>query len=466
MIQPCFAACLFIIFGATGDLSKRKLIPAIYKLIQDKKIDHFALVGTALEETDKQTLLERSRPFIPSWDAETWEKLSNNFYYYPMNFYHGTQYNNLKNLILEVERSHDLTGNRLLYFATMPQHFPVITKCLLESSLVTKNSMQPWTRLVYEKPFGNDVQTSHSLNTFLRQAFAEEQIYRIDHYLGKELVGNISLARFTNRIFEPLWNNQHIGSVHITISETLGIEQRGAYYDEYGQLKDMVQSHMLQLLALTAMEPPETLTADTIRDAKAAVLRSITIDDVLYGQYEGYTQEPRVAPNSQTDTLVGVRLLINNDRWYGVPFYLTTGKALDKKETSITVVFKKSKCPLTSCPAEPNALIFKITPNDGIYLRLNAKVPGAAYEVAPVRMDFCHSSLFGPNTPEAYEILLADVIRGDQAAFIRADEVESSWRVVEDIIAKGGILHPYTRGSTGPAALKNLYLPAKDKDNE
>ena len=491
MSQSCFADCLFILFGATGDLSKRKLIPALYKLIEDKKLCHFAIIGAALEPLDQHLILERSKPFIQNLKPEIWEKLVRAFYYYPMDFYHGTMYNNLKPLVAEVERKHKLSGNRVLYFATMPQHFPTITKFLLESELVnhsiqllrnksgqadTNNNdninsapgdclkpIETWTRLVYEKPFGEDTASSQGLNNFLSQAFAEEQIFRIDHYLGKELVGNIALARFTNRIFEPLWNSDHIESVHISIKETLGVEQRGGYYDGYGQLKDMVQSHMLQLLALTAMESPGELTANNIRDAKATVLKNVVIDKVLLGQYDGYLQEPSVNPHSTTDTFSALRLFVNKKRWQGVPFYLVTGKALDRKETTIELRFKMAKCPLTSCPSEPNALIFKIHPDDGIYLRLNAKLPGIALEVAPVSMDFCHSCLFGPNTPEAYETLLADVIRGDQAAFIRADEVEASWRIIDTITAQKHELQSYARGSQGPAALKSFYLPRKEE---
>jgi len=464
MSQSCFADCLFILFGATGDLSKRKLIPALYKLIEDKKLCHFAIIGTALEPIDQQVILERSKPFIQNFKQDIWDKLVQSFYYYPMDFYHGTMYNNLKPLVAEVERKHNLTGNRILYFATMPQHFPTITKFLLESNLVNnQHTTSPWTRLVYEKPFGQDTQTSQALNNFLNQAFTEEQIFRIDHYLGKELVGNIALARFTNRIFEPLWNKDHIESVHISINETLGVELRGGYYDEYGQLKDMIQSHMLQLLALTAMESPGELTAHNIRNAKAAVLNSVVIDDVVLGQYEGYKQEQFVNPNSTTDTFCALRLFINNARWQGVPFYLVTGKKLDRKETTIELRFKKVKCLLTYCPSEPNALIFKIHPDDGIYLRLNSKIPSSTVEVAPITMDFCHSCLFGPNTPEAYETLLADVIRGDQAAFIRADEVEASWRIVDTIANKNYTLHPYAQASQGPVMLKSLYLPSKEE---
>lgn len=464
MSQECLTDCLFILFGATGDLSKRKLIPALYKLIEDKKLCHFAIIGTALEMRNGIEVLEQSKPFIPKINQEIWDILVKSFYYFPMDFYHGTMYQKLHPLINEIENKHKLTGNRVLYFATMPQHFPSITKFLLESNLVqTMQKSSPWTRLVYEKPFGQDLTSSKMLNNFLLQAFTEEQIFRIDHYLGKELVGNIALARFTNSIFEPLWNNQHIESVHISVKETLGVEQRGAYYDAYGQLKDMVQSHILQLLALVAMESPGELTAQNIRNAKSTVLKSIRVDEVLLGQYEGYRQEQSVDQASNTDTFAALRVFVDNNRWQDVPFYLVTGKKLDTKETTIELRFKMPKCPLTSCPSEPNALILKIHPDAGIYLRLNTKLPGIAYEVAPVSMDFCHSCLFGPNTPEAYEILLSDVIRGDQAAFLRADEVEASWRIIDIIASQKHTLHTYACGSQGPKAMASLYLPRKNK---
>lgn len=464
MSQSCVTDCLFILFGATGDLSKRKLIPALYKLIEDKKMCHFAIIGTALEARSSIEVLEQSKPFIAKIKQETWDRLVQSFYYFPMDFYHGTMYQKLHALIDEIEHKHKLPGNRILYFATMPQHFPSITKFLLESNLVqTVQKNSPWIRLVYEKPFGQDLASSKMLNNFLLQAFKEEQIFRIDHYLGKELVGNIALARFTNAIFEPLWNNQYIESVHISVKETLGVEERGAYYDTYGQLKDMVQSHILQLLALVAMESPGELTAQNIRSAKARVLDSIRVDKVLLGQYEGYRQEKSVGQSSDTDTFTGLRVFVDNKRWQDVPFYLVTGKKLDSKETTIELRFKMPKCPLTSCPSEPNALILKIHPDAGIYLKLNAKLPGIAYEVAPVSMDFCHSCLFGPNTPEAYEVLLFDVMRGDQAAFLRADEVEASWRIIDTIKSHKHPLHTYACGSEGPKAMASLYLPRKDK---
>lgn len=463
MSKNCFSDCLFILFGATGDLAKRKLIPALYKLIQDEKLCHFAILGTGLEQHDKHFVLEQAKPFIKTINNETWQRLEQSFYYYPMDFYHGTMYANLNPLIQEIETTHKLSGNKVLYFATMPHHFPTITKFLIESKIVsTKQVNTPWTRLVYEKPFGQDTKSSQALNNFLNQAFTEEQIFRIDHYLGKELVGNIALARFTNQIFEPLWNKNHIESVHISIKETLGVEKRGLYYDDYGQLKDMVQSHMLQLLALTAMESPGELTAHNIRNSKAAVLKSVIIDKVMLGQYQGYWSEPQVNPASTTDTFCAIRLFIENERWHKVPFYLITGKALNSKETTIEIRFKKANCPLTSCPSQPNALIFKIQPDEGIYLRLNAKVPGLAFEVAPVSMDFCHSSLFGPNTPEAYETLLSDVMKGDQAAFIRADEVEASWHIVDKILMQQYNLEYYDIGSTGPNALSSFYKENKE----
>ncbi len=459
--------CTIIIFGATGDLSKRKLTPALYNLIKQQHLQKVAIIGVSFDSTNIPDLLEASRPFIADINNATWQELTQAYHYHQMDFHDSASYELLKDLIKSVEMANNLRGNRIFYFATMPNHFSIITENLVQYGIVKQSkhvpllNEQPWTRLVYEKPFGSDLASSDAMNAMLHNTFNEHQIFRIDHFLGKELTGNIALARFTNRIFEPLWNNEHIESVHITASETLGIGNRGRYYDSYGALKDMIQSHLLQLLALTAMEKPPTLTANHIRNAKAAVLAQVALEDAVLGQYEGYTDEEYVANNSTTDTFAALKLFINNTRWQGVPFYLSSGKFLQKKESTIVIVFKMAECLLTHCPSQPNTLTIKIYPDDGIYLGLNAKIPGQSYEVAPVSMDFCHSCLFGPNTPEAYEVLLTDVIKGDQAAFIRADEVTLSWNIIEQIKKLNLPVHSYARQSNGPAALKNFY---KKKD--
>lgn len=461
--QHCFDECTFVIFGATGDLTKRKLIPAIYKLIEDNRLCTFALVGVAIDESNVDKIFERARPFIPNYKPDIAKKLLSAFRYYKMDFRDKDAYQGLHETLSSIENSNNLAGNRIFYFATMPEHFTIITQNLVENDIVknhnnhTKPSSKPWSRVVYEKPFGNDLASSKKINEYLARVFDESQVFRIDHYLGKELVGNIALARFTNRIFEPLWNKQHIEAVYITLSETIGIEKRGAFYDACGAIKDMVQSHMLQLLALVTMETPNKLSAEHIRNAKAAVLKDISVNQIIKGQYEGYHQEPFVKPNSITETFAALKLNINNDRWRNVPFYLKTGKFLHEKASRIYIKFKHAECLLDICPSQSNAIIIKIHPEEGFYLQINTKIPDGAQEVIPITMELPHSRVLRPNSPEAYEVLLADIIKGDQSAFIRADEVESSWNIVDMASTiTPATLYSYKRGSSGPEELNLL----------
>lgn len=460
--------CTFVILGGTGDLSRRKLIPAIYKLLADKRVNKLSLVLISLSQTTGQAILEQAHAFIGNVDATVWRQLGEVTYYHCMDFHDAAAYQSLHTMLHEIEQKHGLSGNRIFYLATMPHHFEVITKNLAKHGIVNTDpscqlaGQEPWARVVYEKPFGYDLVSARTLNKSITRAFCERCVFRIDHYLGKELVGNIALVRFTNRVFEPLWNCKHIESVHILLSETLGLEGRGAFYDTYGVIKDMVQSHMMQILALVAMEAPKHLTAEYIRSAKAAVLRRIEVEDVVLGQYDGYHNEPAVKKDSKTETFAALRVKVRNRRWQGVPFYMVTGKCLDKKAASIVIKFKPVKCLLNFCPTTTNTLTIDITPHEGFYLGLHVKTPGVANQVQPVSMDFCHSCLFGPNTPEAYEVLLADVIKGDQAAFLRADEIELAWKVVEQIQKKQKPLHGYKRGSSGPVEVKQLY---EDKEN-
>ncbi|MBU4269656.1 glucose-6-phosphate dehydrogenase [Candidatus Dependentiae bacterium] len=455
----------FIILGATGDLCKRKLIPAIYKLIENNKLDRFAFIGVSFDKTDINTILENSEKFISKIDKNIWNKLKNASYYYQLDFYDNTSYHELKNLIKHVETKHEINGNKLFYLATMPEHFKVITKNLNDHKIITKYNHEnncseckhPWSRIVYEKPFGHDLKSAKEINRCIEKSFHENQIYRIDHYLGKELVSNIALVRFTNRIFEPLWNNKNIDSVQIILKEKIGIEGRGAFYDKYGAIKDVLQNHMLQILSLIAMEQPKKLEAKYIRDAKAKVLKNIKFKNAILGQYEGYTQEHGVNPNSKTETFAALKLEINNKRWKNVPFYLKTGKHLNEKETSIHIKFKMVKCLLTQgCPTDSNYLTLKINPDQGFYLELNSKDPKSANNVVPVQMNFCHSCLLGPNTPEAYEYLILDVIKGDQSAFVRSDEIEYSWKIIDQMNKNKFKIFNYPKNSSGPKELKLL----------
>lgn len=459
--------CVFIILGATGDLAKRKLIPAIYNLIEEKKIDKFAVIGAAIQDFTSDKVLGMAKKFVKNCKETTWKKLEKNFYYEQLDFYDFQGYLRLKERIKLLEKNHSLkanldkadlgkasldSGKHLFYLATMPEHFSIITDYLNKSGIVKRQSLassKKWSRIVYEKPFGYDLKTSKAINKSVLKVFDESQIYRIDHYLGKELVGDIALVRFTNRIFEPLWNNKHIDSVQIILSETKGITGRGKFYDATGAINDMIQSHMLEILALVCMEQPKELSGKCIRDAKTKVLKKVKVDSSVLGQYIGYKSETGVKSGSKTETFAAVKLFVNNRRWKGVPFYLKTGKYLKHNDVSIHIKFKMVKCLLSSCPSDSNYLTINIQPEEGFYLGINSKIPGK-YEVTPVKMDFCHSCLFGPNTPQAYENLLLDVIRGDQSVFLRSDEIELSWKIVEKIKKGNPKIHRYKKGSDGP----------------
>ncbi len=448
--------CVFIILGATGDLTKRKLIPAIYKMVASGVIARFAIIGVSVDDTTMQQVFEQARMFVPDLREAVWEHMKQASYYHRMDFNDHAAYAQLNRLISTVEKTNNLVANRLFYLATMPHHFMVITKQLAAHGLVKKcarlcdDQKQTWQRIVYEKPFGDSLASSRQINDAIAEVLDEHQVFRIDHWLGKELVGNIALARFTNRVFEPLWHAEHIESVQIIASEKIGIEGRGQFYDAYGTLKDMVQNHLLQLLALVAMEDPVHFTADYLRDAKAAVLSKVSIDNVILGQYDGFLEEKGVSPTSTTDTFAAVKISIDTPRWSGVPFYLKAGKFLEKKEAAIHIKFKPVRCLLDICPTDTNYLTINIQPHEGMYLTLNAKKPGVFNDVTPINMHFSHAALFGPNTPAAYEVLLADVLRGDQCAFVRADEIDLAWRIIQQISNKQVLLQRYARGSTGP----------------
>ncbi|MBL4588009.1 glucose-6-phosphate dehydrogenase [Candidatus Babeliales bacterium] len=446
----------FIIMGASGDLTKRKLIPSIYALLHHKKIKSFAIIGAALTDTTAEEILEKAAGFIPDKKPEIWQQLVDSFSYHKADFYRDSDYQNLHEQIIAIEKEKGLAGNRIFYFATMPEHFAPITNKLAIHGMAKRNGHKqtPWTRVVYEKPFGNNFQSAQAINEQIARVFHEEQVFRIIHYLGKEIVGNIALIRFTNLFFQPLWNNQYIESVEIGINEKIGIEGRGEYYDRNGILKDVVQNHLLQMLALVAMEPPEKLIGESIRDEKAKVLKKTKVESVLLGQYEGYKEENCVNPVSKTATFAALKLSIDNDRWRGVPFFLKTGKSLPKKEAAIHIKFRQSTCLLTeNCPVDSNYLTISIEPDEGFFLEINAKKPGLNYAITPVTMNFCHKSLFGPNTTEAYEALLTDVIRGDQSVFVRADEIEHAWKIIGNI-DNSSVPYPYAPGSQGPQELQ------------
>ncbi|MEM4282628.1 MAG: glucose-6-phosphate dehydrogenase [Candidatus Woesearchaeota archaeon] len=442
---------LIVILGATGDLAKKKLVPAIYRLFVNKRVGDFALIGVGRRPLSTDKWLEASRPYIKNLEKKNWKTLKKISYYFRADFYESQRWAEFGAFIRAIEQKHKLSGNRIFHLATMPEHFEVIIEQLHKQGLAAQKAGNGWRRVVFEKPFGSDLASAKHINKTIRKVFDESQIYRIDHYLGKELVQNISVLRFTNQILEPLWNKENIDHIQIILSEDFGIEGRGAYYDRYGALKDVVQNHMLQLLCLTAMESPYRLTADSIRDEKMKILkaiRKINPKDVVLGQYRGYTREKGVKKNSKTETFVAAKLFVDSWRWSGLPFYFITGKKMKEKITSIYIQFKQAPCLLFEgiCLFVPNYLVIQIQPEEGFYIRLNAKVPGKM-DITPIKLEFCHPCIFGPNTPEAYENLIADVVAGDQSVFLRDDEIELSWKIIDDLIAKKPKISIYNPGS-------------------
>lgn len=446
--------CTIIILGATGDLAKRKLIPAIYKLIEDNKLTKFAVVGAALSDATRDDMLAAAQEFIPELNQEIWQRLRECSYYQSLNFDNADDYQKLKVLVEDVERQHGLPGNRLVYLAAAAHFFCAITRQLGDSGIVVRDQKDDpvWHRIVYEKPFGTDLASAQAINKCIDHCVNESQVFRIDHYLTKELVSNIALVRFTNIIFEPLWNSNYIDNVQIRIDESIGLEGRGRYYDHYGVLKDVVQNHALQLLALIAMESPSELSGDAIRDKKAELLKHVSCSAGLLGQYAGYQNEQDIPKDSQTPTYALLKMAVATKRWQGVPFYIQTGKRLERKETVIAIQFKDVVCPLINgkeCPS--NALIMHIAPEASFDLELNVKPVGLQPGVVPVKMDFSHAKTFGPKTPEAYEILLESVMAGDQTISVRFDEIEQAWRIIEAIEKMNLPMYPYEQGSAGPA---------------
>jgi len=478
-------SCIMVIFGGTGDLTHRKLLPAIYNLIHSKKLpENFAIVSIGRKEIDNDSYRQEALNSIKKFsrfkkiDEDLWNNIAGRLHYKRLEFHDNLGYEELNTFLEGLDKVYNTKGNRIFYLAVSPEYFDTITEQLNTHKLVKNNTS--WERLIIEKPFGSDLASARRLNQIITKVFGEENTYRIDHYLGKEMIQSLMVLRFANSIFEPLWNNKYIDNIQISSSETVGVENRGGYYDEAGALKDMVQNHMLQLLTLTAMEPPMNLGSASIRDEKVKILRSLEEmtpekirTNIIRAQYgegfkgksklKAYLSEDRVSCTSQTETYVALKLYVENFRWAGVPFYIRTGKRLAAKSTEIIVKFKSIPKILYSKEHEnlnSNMLIIKVQPTEGIYFKINTKMPGTENDIMPVQMNFCQSCQFESNTPEAYEKLLFEVMNGDNTLFTSWEEVEYSWKFVDSIASiwksENTKLPIYNAGSCGPIEANEL----------
>ena len=456
--RPLPEPCTVVIFGASGDLTFRKLIPALYNIAADGELPAgLTVVGFArrpkTDESFREELETAARKFSrQTVQDEVWNSFEQNIFYHQSEFGDADGFRRLAERLGQIDAERPTRGNRLFYLAVAPDQFGLILEQLKAVGL---NKAKPgsWARVVVEKPFGVDLPTAEALNAEVSATFEEKDTYRIDHFLGKETAQNIMVLRFANAIFEPLWNHRYIDNVQITASEPLGVEGRGPYYESSGALRDMVQNHLLQLLCLVAMEPPTDLAADSVRDEKVKVIRSLrplvgedVATHVVRGQYSagaingknvvGYREEDRVSPTSMTETYVAMKILIDNWRWEGVPFYVRVGKRLPKAGTEIAITFKRAPAVLfNNVIGEPseNVLVIRIQPDEGVSLRMQCKIPGPALRIEPVKMDFHYGTSFGKASPEAYERLLLDAMAGDATLFARRDEVEGAWRFIDPI---------------------------------
>lgn len=480
--------CTIVIFGASGDLTSRKLIPALYHLCKDRQMPAtYRIIGFARrEKTDESWRAElkedlarysRSGPV----DEGVWETFSRNIYYCRGDITDASAYGNLANQAREFGVDGE-RRNLLFYLATPPSQFGIAVEQLHSVGLLDRDTSKGWHRVVVEKPFGHGLASAQELNRELTRFAGEQQVFRIDHYLGKETVQNILMFRFSNSLFERIWNRDSVDHVQITVGEKQGVGERGGYYEEAGALRDMVQNHLLQVLALVSMEPPVSLRPEAIRDEKVKLLNSVqplssegVEQQVVRGQYfagmvdghpqPGYRQESKVKPDSNVETYVALQLFVDNWRWSGVPFYLRTGKCLPFGASEIRVQFRPTPNVLFAAECaqrlDANSLTLRLQPNEGITLRFNGKVPGTSLQVRPVRMQFSYDAEFGAYTPEAYERLLLEAIAGDATLFIRRDEVETAWRFVDSIREAwdGKPLSNrefYAAGTWGPVAAEEL----------
>jgi glucose-6-phosphate 1-dehydrogenase len=477
---------VLVLFGATGDLAHRKVIPAMYHLWRTNLLPlEFLVLAVGRRPYDDDAFVAEARTSLDQYsrilpvDEEAWRSFSERIRYHRLDFADAAGFDDLAVKLDEIDKTDGTRGNRVFYLATQPSQFAEIVAQLGRVGLDHEKHDEGWRRVVIEKPFGHDLDSAKKLNREVGKVFRESQVYRIDHYLGKETVRNLLVFRFGNGIFEPLWNRRYVDHVQITVAESIGIENRGAFYEETGASRDVLQNHLLQLVSLVAMEPPATFEADPLRDEKVKVLRAIaspaeTPDRVVRGQYgpgwvaatavPGYRQEDDVDRQSETETFIAARLTIDDWRWSGVPFYVRTGKRLPKRATEIAIQFREVPHRLfrdAATEPDPNLLAIRIQPDEGIMLRFGAKVPGLGLNVRSVTMDFTYGSAFSVDSPDAYETLILDALQGDASLFTRADEVEEAWSIIDPIIDLWASSPPpdfpnYDAGAWGPPEADEL----------
>ena len=471
-------SCAMVIFGASGDLTKRKIFPALYALACRRLLpERFAVIGAARSNWSDDQFRDRMESAVrefgrDDFKQEVWDRLADATRYVSMDFADDDREDKLASLLSEVDEERGTRANRVYYFAVPPDAMPTIVRELGE-----RRQAEGWVRLIIEKPFGHDLTSARDLTSLISTHFTEEEVFRIDHYLGKETVQNMLALRFANGIFEPIWNRQFIDHVQITVSETMGIEGRAGYYDKAGAIRDIFQNHLLQLVALTAMEPPIDFTADSVRNEKVKVLKAIHTPGpkhIVRGQYGrgyvdgkevvGYREEEGVPPDSMTETHVAAKLYVDNWRWADTPFYIRIGKRLARRETTIAIQFQRAPHPPFEDAAteelRPNLLLVHVQPDEGVSLAIGAKVPGQGMRIRTVHMDFMYGGAFRTDLPEAYERLILDAMLGDQTLFTRSDEVEEQWALVDAIVATWKRDRPafpnYAAGTWGPVAAEEL----------
>jgi glucose-6-phosphate 1-dehydrogenase len=470
--------CILVIFGASGDLTAKKLMPALYALsVRSLLPENFAVVGAARSEETDEEFRERMKDAIKSYardpfQEDAWQRLADGMRYVMLDFADENAENELRDTLTTLDKERGTLGNRVCYFAVPPSAIGILV-----DEIARRRPAEGWIRLIIEKPFGYDLASARELNARIQEHYAENEVFRIDHYLGKETVQNMLALRFANGIFEPIWNRQFIDHVQITVAESIGIEGRAGYYEQAGAIRDIFQNHLLQLVAITAMEPPIDFTADSVRNEKVKVLKSMHTPGpkhVVRGQYGpgfvegeevvGYREEPGVAPGSITDTFVAAKLFVDNWRWADTPFYVRMGKRLARRETTIAIQFKRAPHPPFedghSDGLRPNVLLIHVQPNEGVSLAIGAKVPGQGMMIRTVHMDFLYGGAFREGLPDAYERLILDAMLGDATLFTRSDEIEEQWALVDAIVAFWQRDRPnfpnYAAGTWGPAASDEL----------